>query len=229
MQNMNLLKKKYPNVLKEVTKEFDPPTLTKETLVIDGLFGSGLNKPLTGGFAEVVRYINLSDATVVSIDLPSGLMTEDNTFNVKSNIVNADFTLTLGMKKLCMMMADNQQYLGEVQVLNIGLSREFIENTPTQCRIITEEEISALMKTRDDFAHKGVMGHALLVAGSRGMAGANAVAAFALAHSTPEHQCLAREIVQRLWDAEPPTGKYRYYEGMVYFLSMLHVSGKFEL
>ena len=64
---------------------------------------------------------------------------------------------------------------------------------------------------------------------SRGMAGANAVAAFALAHSTPEHQCLAREIVQRLWDAEPPTGKYRYYEGMVYFLSMLHVSGKFEL
>ena len=64
---------------------------------------------------------------------------------------------------------------------------------------------------------------------SRGMAGANAVAAFALAHSTPEHKQLATEIVQRLWDAEPPTGKYRYYEGMVYFLSMLHVSGNFKL
>lgn len=182
-ENMNLLKKKYPNVLKEVTKEFDPPTLTKETLVIDGLFGSGINKPLTGGFAEVVRYINQSDATVVSIDIPSGLMTEDNTFNVKSNIVNADFTLTLGMKKLCMMMADNQQYLGEVQVLDIGLSREYIENTPAQCRIITEEDVADRMKTRDDFAHKGAMGHALLVAGSRGMAGAAVLAARACLRS----------------------------------------------
>ena len=64
---------------------------------------------------------------------------------------------------------------------------------------------------------------------SRGMAGANAVGAFALAHSTADDQALAREFVQRLWDAEPPTGKYRYYEGMVYFLSLLHVSGKFNL
>ena len=68
-------------------------------------------------------------------------------------------------------------------MLNIGLNREFIENTPTQCRIITEEEISALMKTRDDFAHKGVMGHALLVAGSRGMAGAAVLAARACLRS----------------------------------------------
>ena len=55
----------------------------------------------------MVRYINQSDATVVSVDIPSGLMTEDNTFNVKSNIINADYTLTLGMKKLCMMMSLN--------------------------------------------------------------------------------------------------------------------------
>ena len=166
-----------PDALKEVNKEFDPPRLARETVVIDGLFGSGLNKPLTGGFAEVVRYINQSDATVVSVDIPSGLMTEDNTFNVKSNIINADYTLTLGMKKLCMMMADNQQYVGEVQVLNIGLSEEFIENTPTQCSILTEEKVAALMTPRNDFAHKGTMGHALLVAGSRGMAGAAVLAA----------------------------------------------------
>ncbi len=183
LENMNLLKKKYPDALKEVNKEFDPPRLTKETVVIDGLFGSGLNKPLTGGFAEVVRYINQSDATVVSVDIPSGLMTEDNTFNVKSNIINADYTLTLGMKKLCMMMADNQQYVGEVQVLNIGLSEEFIENTPTQCSILTEEKVAALMTPRNDFAHKGTMGHALLVAGSRGMAGAAVLAAKACLRS----------------------------------------------
>ena len=65
---------------------------------------------------------------------------------------------------------------------------------------------------------------------SRGMDGSNAVGAIALAHSdVPGDRELATEFVQRLWDAEPPTGKYRYYEGMVYFLSLLHVSGNFSL
>lgn len=64
---------------------------------------------------------------------------------------------------------------------------------------------------------------------SRGMTGANAVAAFALVDSTPEQRNLATEFVRRLWDTEPPVGKYRYYEGLVYFLSMLHVSGEFKL
>lgn len=112
-ENLTRLKKKYASAIVEVTKEFDPPKLGSDTLVVDGLFGSGINKPLTGGFAAVVKYINQSAATVVSIDLPSGLMAENNTFNVKSNIVTADFTFTLGTKKLCMMMADNQQYLGD--------------------------------------------------------------------------------------------------------------------
>lgn len=63
---------------------------------------------------------------------------------------------------------------------------------------------------------------------TEGMAGANAVGAFALADSNnDEDVALAREYVQRLWDVQPPTGKWRYYVGMVYFLSMLHVSGHF--
>jgi len=65
---------------------------------------------------------------------------------------------------------------------------------------------------------------------NHGMLGANAVGAFALAHSNDAADvALAREFVQRLWDSEPPTGKYRYYEGMVYLLGLLHVSGNFQL
>ena len=65
---------------------------------------------------------------------------------------------------------------------------------------------------------------------TEGMAGANAVAAIALASSPDESDLeLAREFVQRLWDTPAPTGKFRYYVGMVYFLSMLHVSGNFSL
>lgn len=67
----------------EISTQFVPPVLTPDHLVIDGLFGSGLNKPLSGGFAAVVKYINSSPAMVVAIDIPSGLMGEENTFNVK--------------------------------------------------------------------------------------------------------------------------------------------------
>ena len=61
--------------------DFDLPELTAHDVVIDGLFGSGLNRPLTGGFAEVVDYINQSEAHVVAIDIPSGLFGEDNRGN----------------------------------------------------------------------------------------------------------------------------------------------------
>ena len=79
----------------EVSTQFVPPALTMDHLVVDGLFGSGLNKPLSGGFAAVVKYINASPATVVAIDIPSGLMGEENTFNVKANIIRAQLTLSL--------------------------------------------------------------------------------------------------------------------------------------
>lgn len=160
----------------EVTEEFDPPELTADTLVLDGLFGSGLNKPLNGGFASLVKYINASDCKVVSIDLPSGLMAEDNTYNIASNIIRADKTLTLQSRKLCMYFADCQQYLGEVMVLDIQLSEEWRKTTPTQLAIVEEKDIRPLMKGRSEFAHKGGMGHALIVAGCYGMAGAATMA-----------------------------------------------------
>ena len=100
LTNKKRLIEKRSKALIEVTQEFDPPQLEEKTLVIDGLFGSGLNKPLAGGFASLVKYINASRAQVVSIDVPSGLMTEDNTYNVKANIIRADMTLTLQLPKL---------------------------------------------------------------------------------------------------------------------------------
>ena len=96
----------------EVSVNFDPPVLGADTLVVDGLFGAGLNKPLSGGFSSLVKYINQSDAAVVSIDLPSGLMPEDNTYSVRTNIVRATLTLTFQQPKLAMFLADNQPYIG---------------------------------------------------------------------------------------------------------------------
>ena len=161
----------------EVTNEFDPPKLEKGTLVVDGLFGSGLNKPLSGGFASLVKYINQSQATVVSIDIPSGLMTEDNTYNVKSNIIRADVTLTLQQKKLSFLFAESQKYIGKLEILDIGLSPEGMKNIPSRYNVVEESSLRRLIRKRSDFAHKGEMGNALLIAGSYGMAGAAILAA----------------------------------------------------
>ena len=87
----------------EVVADFVPPVLTDRDVVIDGLFGSGLNRPLTGGFAAMVKYINQSDATIVSIDIPSGLFGENNQTNDPDSIVRASLTLTFGSPKMLSM------------------------------------------------------------------------------------------------------------------------------
>ena len=161
----------------EISLNFDPPELTADTLVVDGLFGSGLNKPLMGGFASLVKYINQSPAQVVSIDMPSGLMCEDNTYNIRTNIIRADLTLTLQQKKLAMMLPDCQPYVGRLRVLDIRLSENYIRQAEVSCRILEEEELRPHLRRRGDFVHKGSMGNALLIAGSYGMAGAAILAA----------------------------------------------------
>ena len=156
----------------EITAKFDPPELMADTLVIDGLFGSGLNKPLAGGFASLVKYINQSPAKVVSIDVPSGLMSEDNTYNVRANIIHATLTLTLHEKKLAFLFGDAQQFIGRLKVLDIRLSQEYIQKTEAQYYVLEESDVRSRLLHRDDFAHKGNMGNALIVAGSYGMSGA---------------------------------------------------------
>ena len=160
----------------EINLNFDPPALKAGTLVVDGLFGTGLDKPLMGGFASLVKYINQSSARVVSLDVPSGLMCEDNSYNIRTNIIHANLTLTLQQKKLAMLMPDMQAFLGQVKVLDIRLSPDYIRNTEAPYRILEEAELRPRMRLRDDFAHKGTMGHALIIAGSYGMAGASVLA-----------------------------------------------------
>lgn len=178
-----LIESKRTKAFIEVIQEFDPPALEKGMLVIDGLFGSGLNKPLAGGFASLVKYINASHAEIVSIDVPSGLMTEDNTYNVRSNIIRADITLTLQQPKLSFYFPENQEFIGNLRVLDIRLSQEGINKIEANYTVAEEAEIRAMMKRRDPFAHKGQMGHALLIAGSYGMAGAAILAARACLRS----------------------------------------------
>lgn len=167
----------------EVSSQFSFPEVDAKDVIIDGLFGTGLNKPLDGGYAGLVKRINASPAKVVSIDIPSGLMSEDNTYNNPSAIVRADLTLTIQLPKLAFFFGENQKYLGEVKPVDIGLSAEGLAAMDCSITVIEPGEVKKILKPRNPFAHKGSMGHALLVSGQYGMGGATILAAKACLRS----------------------------------------------
>ncbi len=167
----------------EVTRELAIPTLKASDVIIDGLFGSGLNKPLEGGFAKVVQLINNSPATVVSIDIPSGMMGESNPNSSRPNIIHADLTLSVQLPKLSFLFAENEDLTGEWELVDIGISKDFIDKAETPYSIMEEKEIRPLIKPRRKFAHKGMFGHGLLIAGSYGMGGAAVLSARACLRS----------------------------------------------
>lgn len=161
----------------EINSQFEAPVLTAGHLVLDGLFGTGLNRPLNGGFASLVKFINACPAKVVSIDVPSGLMCENNAENVRGHIIRACLTLTFQLPKLALLLPDMQTFVGELEILPIGLHPDGINLLDTPYSITEEKQVRTMLKPRDPFAHKGTFGNALLVAGKYGMAGAAILAA----------------------------------------------------
>ena len=155
----------------KIASEESIPEISSEVVVIDGLFGSGLNKPLDGLSEKIVQKINLSGATIISIDIPSGLFGEDNSLNNMSGVIRANHTLTFQFPKISLLFPENSQYTGDWKVLPIGLSPEAISQTESNYTYLTKRFISEKINKREKFSHKGSYGHALLIAGSYGKMG----------------------------------------------------------
>jgi len=157
------------------------PTLPTDTVIIDALFGSGLNKPLSGTATNLVNYINNLQQTVVSIDLPSGMyMDRSSSGNV---VIIACYTLTFQTYKLCFMVAENAPFFGELFILPIGLHNEFIKEVEAPFEVVDEERIKTIFRKRPPFAHKGNFGHTLIIGGSYGKMGAAVLATSACLRS----------------------------------------------
>ena len=174
-----------PNIaFHEVTSDaFVLPQVSTDDVIVDGLFGTGLSSPLSGGYAAAVDCINSSGAKVVSIDVPSGLMTEDNSLNDLSHVVRASVTLTFQFMKLSFLFAEHEQLVGDVRLLDIQLIDPNTAVTSTPYYIYEGCDAAETLKPRSKFSHKGTFGHACLVAGKRGMAGAAVMAAKACMRS----------------------------------------------
>jgi hydroxyethylthiazole kinase-like uncharacterized protein yjeF len=158
--------------------ENDPmPSIAKDDIIIDAIFGSGLNRPADGFASYVIRFLNSLPNTRISIDIPSGLFGENNTDNVPENIIRADVTLTLQFPPISFFYSENEQFTGKWVVLPIGLSPVAIKETPSPYNYIDPEDIRGLLKKRKRFSHKGTYGNVLLIAGSYGMMGAAVLSA----------------------------------------------------
>ncbi len=147
------------------------PEIDKDSIIVDAILGSGLNKPAKGLIADVIKYINHLENEVVSIDVPSGLFCDKANSN-EDIIVKANITLSFQLPKLAFIFPQNYQYVGEWKVLPINLSPEFIEKAATRDYLIDDTIIGKIYQPRKKIAHKGNYGHALLICGSLGKMGA---------------------------------------------------------
>jgi len=154
----------------------DFPEITPDDIVIDGIFGSGLTRPVLGYWASLIHYINNNSYEIIAIDLPSGLYGENNLENVGEKI-RAQFTLTFQLPKLAFFFADNYDYIGKWIVLDIDLHSNFLQNIEVAQFLTDHEDIVNLVKHRKTFAHKGTYGHVFLIAGSYQKMGAAVLAA----------------------------------------------------
>jgi len=144
----------------------------RPALVVDGLFGLGLDRPLEDVWLTLIAAVNRSGCRVLSVDLPSGLHAE--TGEPHPEAIRAELTLTLGAPKLGLLQPPAWPYTGRVEVApDIGLS-----SAPTaDLRWTQREDFAGLPARREVAGHKGTFGHLCIIAGSHGYAGAAVLAA----------------------------------------------------
>jgi len=159
------------------------PAFDKDDIIVDAIFGSGLSKPVEGLLADVIQMVNSSGTPVISIDLPSGLFSEDNSSNDPKAIVNADTTLTFQCPKPSYFFPETNKYFGDLVVLDIGLHSGFMNSLDSGYFLVEKADIQQSLKGRSRFSHKGTYGHALLISGSYGKMGAAVLGAKAALRS----------------------------------------------
>jgi hydroxyethylthiazole kinase-like uncharacterized protein yjeF len=146
------------------------PICSNDDLIIDAIFGTGLNKKPVGLAAELINYINESSANKISIDIPSGLYIDKSSRG--NTVIKADYTLTFQNQKLAFLMPENEHVIGDVVLLNIGLSKEYEQNERSAFEFVDKKIIEKIYTRRNAFSNKGNYGYACLMAGSYGMIGA---------------------------------------------------------
>lgn len=139
-------------------------------IIIDALLGSGLNKALSGEWEKLVKKINQLPGYKVSVDIPTGMPSDGELFN--DSIIKSDWTITFQRPKLNFLLPISSPYIKEWKVVNIGLNENFIQNTASPYYWFWKGDVQQYIKARMPFEHKGLLGHALIIAGTEETMGA---------------------------------------------------------
>ncbi len=151
--------------------------LSASDVIIDAIFGTGLDREVTGNVAPLIRILNdvAEDICVIAVDLPSGLHADRGI--CLGETVRATRTLTLGSPKLGLCLEPGRSLSGKIRVARIGIAEETPE-TVSSARLLRKRGVGQVLPERSPSNHKGSFGHVLVVAGSSGKTGAAALAAW---------------------------------------------------
>lgn len=147
------------------------PEIGKEDIIVDGIFGIGLNRTPDAWVAKLIQYLNASNAFILSIDIPSGLFTDQVPMD-EETVIKSNFVLSFQTPKLIFFLPETGPFMAQWEVLDIGLDSDYLISTETQFELIGKNEILLMYKPRGKFVHKGTYGHTLIVGGSYGKIGA---------------------------------------------------------
>ena len=160
----------------EQTWELHFSEISQCTLIVDAIFGTGLQSALAGMMETLVADINASGIPIVAIDLPSGLSAD--TPHLVGDCIDASMTVTLATPKLPLVLPPGETHAGDVVIADIGIPVEVIEGLEGQyIELLTPEQLRPLVEPRAADSHKGDFGRVTIVAGSRGKTGAAYLAA----------------------------------------------------
>ena len=154
-------------------RNVDELDFNKYDVIVDAIFGTGINRQAEDIAAQTITAINESDAFVFSIDVPSGLVCDG--ISISDLVIHSDLTITFQRPKLSFFLPENNKFLKQFETVDIGLDEGFIQSQHST-RFIVNQEVKSLVNERLRFSHKGSYGHALLMAGSYGKIGAAVLA-----------------------------------------------------
>ena len=152
------------------------PEIGHEDIIIDAIFGIGLNRKPDDWVAKLINHINDSAAFILSIDVPSGLFLDKVPEN-SDNVIRANHVLSFQAPKLAFFLPQTGGFLNQWELLDIGLDQEYLYKTDTEFEFIGKPEVLPLYMPRLKFSHKGSYGHAVIAGGSYGKIGAVNLAA----------------------------------------------------
>lgn len=165
-------------VTKEEELEYIKGDLYGTDLIIDGILGTGIKRPVAGYLATVIEMINESGKMVLSIDIPSGL--NGNTGHAPGACVVADQTLTMGLPKIGMLAAEGLNYSGKIHIGKIGIPDPLLDEVKADVKLLLSKDLHGILpRRRKHLTHKGDYGKVLIASGSVGHTGAASLAATA--------------------------------------------------